>query len=533
VDNRVLFLDTTLREGEQFPGVSLSSNEKLEIAWALKHLGVDIIEAGLPSASPDDLEAVRRIAEEVGNSEPPTTEEVDHHKAVPPIICALARAEREDIDAAWEAVKAARRPRIHVFLATSPMYMQYKLNATPEEVAGRVQERVAYARSLCDDVEFSPEDALRSEPDFLRKVISLAIQAGASTINIPDSVGYATPGEYDEVISGILKNVSGIEQVTVSVHCHNDLGLATANSLAGLIAGARQVEGTILGIGERAGNTPLEEVAIALHTRRSLFGLHTEIDVTQISRVSHIVAAYTGFAVPPYKALAGANALAHESSPQQAGSFNRFATYEIMRPEAAGSAQTSLVLGKHSGKHALQTRLRELGHELTAEELDRAFERFKELADKKKTIANADLDAMVADQIYQPQSLYALDGLQVSCGTTSMPTATVRIRCPDGSIQVQAAVGAGPVDAAYKAIDAVVRAPNTLQEFAIHAITAGIDAIGEVTVRLTPDATTVGQNKGRVFGGHGADIDIIVASAKAYLSALNKMVVAAAVKAEK
>ncbi len=536
MDNYVRIFDTTLRDGEQSPGASLSSGEKVEIARALARMGIDIIEAGFPAASPDDLEAVRRIAMEIGNSPVARTEEAEQSvtQRQPPIICGLARTTKSDIDASWEGIRHAARPRIHTFIATSPIHMQYKLKMSPEEVVQRLCEMVTYARSLCEDVEFSPEDAGRSEPEFLYRVLSLAIECGATTLNIPDTVGYTTPEEWGKLIEGIIKNTKGIEKAIVSLHCHNDLGMATANTLAGLRAGARQVEGTINGIGERAGNASIEEVVMALHTRRNLFNLTTGIDTTQIARVSHMVSTYTGIPVQPNKAIVGANAFAHEAGIHQDGMLKHHTTYEIMRPEMIGLTQSSLVLGKHSGRHALRVRLSELGHELSTEELDQAFERFKEIADKKKTIADADLEALVADQIYQPREIYALDGLQVACGTMGMPTATVRLRCPDGSLQVQASTGTGPVDAAYKAIDAIIQAPNTLEEFSIRAITEGIDAIGEVTVRLESEEETQppremaqnGRVKSRSYGGHGADTDIIVASAKAYLSALNKLLVA-------
>ena len=538
MDNYVRIFDTTLRDGEQSPGASLSSGEKLEIARALTRMGIDIIEAGFPAASPDDLEAVRRIAIEVGNSPQAHSEDADSgHTAAqrqPPIICGLARTTKSDINSAWEAVRHAARPRIHTFIATSPIHMQYKLKMSPEEVVNRVREMVTYARSLCEDVEFSPEDAGRSEPEFLYKVLALAIECGATTLNIPDTVGYTTPEEWGRLIEGIIKNTRGIEKAVVSMHCHNDLGMATANTLAGLKAGARQVEGTINGIGERAGNASIEEVVMALHTRRNLFNLTTGIDTTQIARVSHMVSTYTGIPVQPNKAIVGANAFAHEAGIHQDGMLKHHTTYEIMQPEMIGLTQSSLVLGKHSGRHALRVRLGELGHELSTEELDRAFERFKELADKKKTIADADLEALVADQIYQPREIYALDGLQVACGTMGMPTATVRLRGPDGVLKVQASTGTGPVDAAYKAIDGIIQAPNSLEEFSIRAITEGIDAIGEVTVRLESkdealaprESAQNGRKKSRSFGGHGADTDIIVASAKAYLSAINKLLVA-------
>jgi 2-isopropylmalate synthase len=538
MDNYVRIFDTTLRDGEQSPGASLTSSEKLEIARALARMGIDVIEAGFPAASPDDLEAVRRIAVEVGNTPVIQSDDGGLVQPVaqrqPPIICGLARATKSDIDASWEAVQHAARPRIHTFLATSPIHMQYKLKMSPEEVVQRIREMVTYARSLCEDVEFSPEDAGRSEPDFLYKVLAIAVECGATTLNIPDTVGYTTPEEWGKLIELIIRNTKGIEKAIVSLHCHNDLGMATANTLAGLRAGARQVEGTINGIGERAGNASIEEVVMALHTRRNLFNLTTGIDSTQIARVSHMVSTYTGIPVQPNKAIVGANAFAHEAGIHQDGMLKHHTTYEIMRPEMIGLTQSSLVLGKHSGRHALRVRLSELGHELSNEELDRAFERFKELADKKKSITDADLEALVADQIYQPREIYSLDGLQVACGTMGMPTATVRLHCPDGSLQVQAAVGTGPVDATYKAIDAIIKAPNTLEEFSIRAITEGIDAIGEVTVRLESteenqpprEMAQNGRIKPRLYGGHGADTDIVVASAKAYLSAVNKILVA-------
>ncbi len=538
MDNYVRIFDTTLRDGEQSPGASLSSGEKVEIARALARMGIDVIEAGFPAASPDDLEAVRRIAIEVGNSPQARNEDsnAEHTKTQrqPPIICGLARTTKSDIDAAWEAVRHAARPRIHTFIATSPIHMQYKLKMEPEQVVRRVREMVTYARSFCEDVEFSPEDAGRSEPEFLYTVLALAIECGATTLNIPDTVGYTDPEEWGKLIAGIIKNTKGIERAIVSMHCHNDLGMATANTLAGLKAGARQVEGTINGIGERAGNASIEEVVMALHTRRSLYNLTTGIDTTQIARVSHMVSTYTGIPVQPNKAIVGANAFAHEAGIHQDGMLKHHTTYEIMQPEMIGLSQSNLVMGKHSGRHALRVRLSELGHELSTEELDRAFERFKELADKKKTITDADLEALVADQIYQAREIFALDGLQVACGTMGMPTATVRLRCPDGTLQVQASTGTGPVDAAYKAIDGIIQAPNSLEEFSIRAITEGIDAIGEVTVRLeskdealAPRETAQnGRKKLRSFGGHGADTDIIVASAKAYLSAINKLLIA-------
>lgn len=464
-DNYVRIFDTTLRDGEQSPGATMTSAEKLEVARSLARLGVDIIEAGFPAASPDDLEAVRRIAIEVGNP-------IDGARV--PIICGLARATRSDIDKAWQAVREAKQPRIHTFLATSEIHMQYKLKMDREQVIDRVIEMVCHARSLCPDVEFSPEDAGRSEPEFLYVVLGEAIKAGATTLNIPDTVGYTTPDEFGALIAGVIQHTPGIENCIVSVHCHDDLGLATANTLAGIRAGARQAEVTINGIGERAGNTSLEEVVMALHTRRPIFKLTTGIDTTQLMRASKLVSNYTGIVVQPNKAIVGANAFAHEAGIHQDGMLKHQLTYEIMRPEAVGVTQTRLVLGKHSGRHALKTRLAELGYALNDVELDTAFARFKELADKKKTITDADLEALLADEFDRPREVFTLDGLQVACGTIGMPTATVRLRGPNDQLHLQAAIGTGPVNACYKAVDAIVDVPITLLEFSVHAVTASM-----------------------------------------------------------
>lgn len=523
MDNYVRIFDTTLRDGEQSPGASMTSSEKLEIARGLARLGVDIIEAGFPAASPDDLEAVRRIARQVGNT-------TDGYP--PPIICGLARATRADIDKAWEAVSPAQRPRIHTFLATSDIHMRYKLRMERQEVLERAVEAVAYARQFCEDVEFSPEDAGRSDPEFLYLILGEVIKAGATTLNIPDTVGYTTPDEFGALIAGILHNTPGIENCIVSVHCHDDLGLATANTLAGLRAGARQAEVTINGIGERAGNTSLEEVVMALRTRAAVFGLTSGVDASQIARISKLVSNYTGIVVQPNKAIVGANAFAHEAGIHQDGMLKNYMTYEIMRPEDVGVNRSRLVLGKHSGRHAFKARLTELGYALNEADLNQAFERFKNLADKKKIITDADLEALVTDELFQPEEVYTLEGLQVVCGTMGMPTASVRLRGPDGTLHTRAAIGSGPVDATYKAMDAIIQAPNTLVEFSVHSVTEGIDALGEVTVRIQskqPETRTDAQKEienMRTFGGFGADTDIVVASAKAYLAALNKLIVA-------
>ncbi|MBI5825894.1 MAG: 2-isopropylmalate synthase [Chloroflexi bacterium] len=528
MSNYVKIFDTTLRDGEQSPGATMTSAEKLEVAHHLARLGVDIIEAGFPAASPDDLEAVRRIAVEVGQ---PTVGA--EKEARVPIIAGLARANKSDIDKAWQAVQSAQKPRIHTFLATSQIHMKHKLKMDPEEVIQRVSEMVAYAKTLCADVEFSPEDAGRSDPEFLYVVLGEAIKSGATTLNIPDTVGYTTPDEFYKLIEGIIKHTPGMHDgITVSVHCHDDLGLATANTLAGIQAGARQAEVTMNGIGERAGNTSLEEVVMALKTRHPVFQLETGIETTQISRMSKLVSNYTGMVVQPNKAIVGANAFAHEAGIHQDGMLKHQTTYEIMRPEDVGVNQTKLVLGKHSGRHALRNRLAEMGHSLDEVELDKAFARFKELADRKKVITDLDLEAVIADEFYKPRDVYLLNGMQVTSGTMGMPTATIRLRGPDGMIHTVAAIGTGPVDATYKAIDMIVNVPCTLLEFNIHAITEGIDALGEVTVRIQSDSSSTTMDPQseveyiRVYGGHGADSDIIVASAKAYINALNKLIIA-------
>lgn len=517
----VRIFDTTLRDGEQSPGATLNIDEKLEIARQLARLGVDVIEAGFPIASPGDFEAVRRVATEVGGEGAP-------------IIAGLARANRADIDRAWDAVKPARRPRIHTFLATSDIHLQHKLKISREECVKRVGEMVAYARGLCQDIEFSPEDAGRSDPEFLYQVLEVAIKAGATTLNIPDTVGYTTPAEFGALIAGIREHVPGAQDVIISAHCHNDLGLATANTLAAIQNGARQVEVTINGIGERAGNTSLEEIVMALHTRPTVFGVRTNIDTTQIMRTSRLVSAYTGMVVQPNKAIVGANAFAHEAGIHQDGVLKNPLTYEIMKPETVGLTESKLVLGKHSGRHAFLSKVAGLGYDLKPEDANRVFERFKELCDKKKVVADADIEAIVNDEIYQPMELWRLEHIQVSCGSGLRPTATVRLRGPDGIVREDAAIGTGPVDAVYKAINRITQVPNELTEFSIKAVTEGIDAVGEVTIRIEPthEGSANGHGEGyltqagrrvRTYSGHGAETDIIVASAKAYMSALNKM----------
>ena len=526
-DETVRIFDTTLRDGEQSPGATLTSDEKVEIARALSRLGVDVIEAGFPAASPDDLEAVRRIAATAG------IEDVSARILnLPPIICGLARANSKDIDRCWEGVRGARRPRIHTFLATSPIHREHKLRMTREQVIERARDMVTYSRSLCGDVEFSAEDAGRTEPEFLYEVLTAVIAAGASTLNIPDTVGYTLPDEFGHLITGIVRNVPGIEKTTISVHCHNDLGLATANTLAGIRAGARQAEVTVNGIGERAGNSAMEEVVMALRTRHSLVHLLTHIDTTQLCKVSKLVSTRTGVVVQPNKAIVGANAFAHEAGIHQDGMLKHQTTYEIMRPETVGAAKSVLVLGKHSGRHAFGVRLRELGFPLSDEALEAAFARFKVLADRKKTITDADLEALAADEVARGPERYALDAVQVTCGTSGLPTASVRLRTPDGKLLTSAAIGTGPVHAVFTAIDQLVEAPAELIEYSINAVTEGIDALGEASVRVqakTVDRTRVNpqhEPHASIFHGHAADTDVIVASTKAYLVALNRLLAA-------
>jgi 2-isopropylmalate synthase len=510
--SRVVIMDTTLRDGEQAPGASLSSDQKLEVAHALGRLGVDVIEAGFPAASPDDLEAVRQIAREVGCEGGPK-------------IQGLARAARGDIDAAWSAVREAARPRIHVFLATSELHMQHKLKMTRAEVLARAEEMVGYAAGLGAEVQFSPEDGSRSNPEFLVEVLRAVVRAGATTLNIPDTVGYAVPHEYGLLIGQLRAAVP--DHVVFSVHCHDDLGLACANSLAGLAAGARQVECTINGIGERAGNCSLEEIVMLLRTRREALGLDTGIDTTQLCRLSRLVSRHTGFPVPPNKAVVGGNAFAHESGIHQHGVLSNRETYEIMKPEDVGAPRSQLVLGKHSGRHAFAARLGELGAALDGESLDRAFARFKTLADRKKEIHDADLLALAADEVARAPKLWELEALQVGCGTVGMATATVKLRGADGAIEVRAAVGAGPIDAAFKAIDTIVASELVLEELAVSAVTEGTDALGEVGVRVRRNQEIIAATelpRARVFHGHAADGDIVVASVKAYLEALNRAI---------
>ncbi len=526
----VLFFDTTLRDGEQSPGATLNTQEKLEIARQLARLGVDIIEAGFPAASPGDLDAVRQIAQTVG-----AEARVDKfgQMAPPPVIAGLARANKHDIDAAWEAVRHAQRPRIHTFLATSPIHMEFKLKMTAEQVVAKVQEMVSYARSLCPDVEFSPEDAGRSDPRFLYQVLAVAIAAGATTINIPDTVGYTTPAEYGKLIYDIRQHTPGASQVVISCHCHNDLGLATANTLAGIESGARQVEVTINGIGERAGNTSLEEIAMALYTRHQIFEVDSNIVTQEIHRSSDMVSRYTGMVVQPNKAIVGANAFAHEAGIHQDGMLKHKRTYEIMDADTIGLSRSRLVLGKHSGRHAFRMKLEEMGYHLSDEDLSEVFFRFKDLSDKKKVVTDNDIQALVADELYQPPETWVIENVQVQCGTGLIPTAVVRLRnALGGYVRTEAGFGTGPVDAIYKGINHIVDVPNKLVEFSIQAIDEGLDAVADVTLRIeAPEPVGAGESAQggvgrRIFSGRGVDTDIVVASARAYVQSLNKLLAA-------
>lgn len=511
--DRIIIFDTTLRDGEQCPGATLNIDEKLIIAKQLARLGVDIIEAGFAFASPGDFEAVKKIAQIVGTEDGP-------------VICSLARAIKADIEAAAEALKPAVHGRIHTFISTSDIHLEYQLRKSRAEVLAIAEEMVAYAKSFMDDVEFSPMDAARTDPEYLYQVLERAIAAGATTVNIPDTVGYTTPSEFGAMIKGITENVPNIDQAIISVHGHNDLGLAVANFLEAVKNGARQLECTINGIGERAGNAALEELVMALHVRRQYFNPFlgrsedseaplTNIDTKQIYKTSRLVSNLTGMLVQPNKAIVGANAFAHESGIHQDGVLKNKLTYEIMDAQLIGLTDNQIVLGKHSGRNAFGTRLRELGFELSETELNKAFVRFKDVADKKKEISDWDLEAIVNDEIQQSPALFQVELVQVSCGSNAKPTATVTLRTPDGEELTDAAIGTGPVDAVYKAINRVVNVPNDLIEFSVQSVTGGIDALGEVTIRLKYES--------RVFSGHAANTDIIVASAQAYVNALNRL----------
>ena len=501
-DGRVIIFDTTLRDGEQAPGFSMNTVEKLEMARQLARLQVDVIEAGFPISSDEDFEATREVAKQVGTLEGA------------PAICGLSRVGLADIDRCWEAVRYARRPRIHTFVATSDLHLKYKLRKSRAEVLTAAVQAVRHARGYCADVEFSPEDASRSDFDYMCDVLSAVIDAGAQTVNIPDTVGYAVPQEWGERIARIRERVQGIDRVVLSVHCHNDLGQAVANSLTALLHGARQIECTVNGIGERAGNASLEEIVMALRTRRDFFGLETNVRTEEIFRASRLLSHITGVHVQPNKAVVGENAFAHEAGIHQDGVLKEKLTYEIMRPEDIGRPSNKLVLGKHSGRHALAARLKDLGFDLAGAELDRAFKKFKELADRKKEVYDEDLAAMVADEATQIPETYTLDYLHSISGTGLIPSATVRL-VKDGQTFQDSGVGDGPVDAALAAIDAITGPKGRLLDYALRAATGGKDAIGEVSVKVEFDGTVV--------SGKGSSTDVIEASARAYLNALNRL----------
>ena len=496
--DRIIIFDTTLRDGEQSPGASMNAAEKLRLATKLEKLGVDSIEAGFPAASPGDFEAVKMVAGKIRNSQ----------------VTALARASKEDIDSAWGAIEQARNPRIHTFIATSDIHLEHKLKMTRDQVVEAAVDAVKYAKSFTNDVEFSAEDGSRSDRDFLCRVFEAAIQAGATTLNLPDTVGYAMPDEFAELITYIRQHTPNIHKVILSVHCHNDLGLATANTLAGLKAGARQVEVTINGIGERAGNTSLEEVVMGVYTRKDHLGLTTSIDTTEIHPTSRLVSMVTGIVVQPNKAVVGANAFAHEAGIHQDGVLKHRMTYEIMEPATVGLTSNRLVLGKHSGRHAFKARLVDFGYELSEEDLNRVFVKFKELADKRKEILDEDIEVLIAEEILRVPDKYKLDYLNVVAGTVAVPTATVKLEV-DGQVAQNAGFGVGPIDATFNTIAKMTETRSKLVRFSINAISGGTDAQGEVTVRL--------QENGLVALGKGADPDIFTASAKAYINGLNRI----------
>jgi len=498
MEERVIIFDTTLRDGEQSPGASMNAAEKLRLATQLEKLGVDVLEAGFPAASEGDFDAVSKIAGKLKKTE----------------VAGLARTSKNDIDRAWGAVQHATKPRIHTFLATSDIHMQYKLNMTRDQVLKTTSESVKYAKSLTDSIEFSAEDASRSDRDFLCKVFEAAIEAGATTINIPDTVGYAIPMEFADLVKYVIDHTPNINKAVVSVHCHNDLGLATANTLAALSSGARQAEVTINGIGERAGNTSLEEVVMSLHTRPNYMPFSSNIKTELIHPTSRLVSMITGIIVQPNKAIVGANAFAHEAGIHQDGVLKNPMTYEIMKPETVGLSASKLILGKHSGRHALRSHLKEMGYDLSDEELKLVFKKFKELADKKKHVVDEDLEVIVTEGILRTADIFQLEYLHVTSGTTVIPTSTVRLSINGRPVQ-NTGYGNGPIDAAYDSIAKLTGTESELMRFSISAITSGTDAQGEVTVRL--------KENGLVALGRGADPDIITASVKAYINGLNRL----------
>ncbi len=501
-ERNILIFDTTLRDGEQSPGCSMNIAEKLEVARALEALNVDVIEAGFPIASPGDFEATKAVADEIRGC----------------VVCGLARSVEADIVRAADAVKNAAKPRIHVFCATSEIHRQYKLKRAKEEIIKMSVEGIKLAKSFTQDVEFSPEDASRTERDFLVEVVTAVIEAGATVVNIPDTVGYAMPAEFGDLIRHLIANVPNIDQTVLSAHCHDDLGLAVANSLAAVRAGARQVECTVNGIGERAGNAALEEIVMGIRTRKDFLGVSTAINTRRICPTSRLVASVTGTTIQRNKAIVGENAFAHEAGVHQHGMMAHRETYEIMKPEEIGISSSRFVLGKHSGRHAFAQRIEALGHTLDDEQMARAFERFKALADKKKEVFDEDIEALIDEQIEQVPEVWTLAGVQTTAGSKSIPTATVSLM-REGQVYTDAAIGDGPVDAAYEAIQRITGAKVELKDYTLRAITSGKDAQGEVALEV--------EHQGRRFRARGVSTDIVEASALAYLSAINRVLLKA------
>jgi 2-isopropylmalate synthase len=503
---RVDIFDTTLRDGEQSPGISLNTQEKVEIAQQLARLGVDVIEAGFPITSPGDFEAVEAIARSVEG----------------PVICGLARTHKADIDAAWNAIKDSENPRIHTFISTSDIHIEHQLQTTHDDVKGQARAAVVLSKSYTDDVEFSPMDATRADVEFTAEVCAIAVEEGATVINIPDTVGYTTPEEYTAYLRRLYELVPGLDGVTVSVHCHDDLGLAVANSYAGVLAGARQVECAVNGIGERAGNCSLEEIVMLLRTRSDEHGLDTSLDATELARTSRMISRLTGYPVQPNKAIVGRNAFAHESGIHQDGVLKERTTYEIMDPTEVGLESNSIVLGKHSGRHALKDALEQLGFKVDGSALNQAFKRFKEIADKKKQVTALDLEAIVSDEMRERTDSYGLGWFEVQAGSRSEPHARVAVRMPSGEEAIGESTGDGPVDAIFSAIRAAIPTDCELRSYTVSAVTEGEDALGEVTVML--------RAHGRLASGQGVATDILEASARAYVRALSNALDGAAVR---
>ncbi|MUT67510.1 2-isopropylmalate synthase [Paenibacillus sp. NEAU-GSW1] len=497
---KIYIFDTTLRDGEQSPGVNLNTKEKVEIALQLEKLGVDRMEAGFPAASPGDLAAVNAVARAVKNA----------------TIIGLSRSREQDIDAVREALKGAEDPCIHLFLATSPIHRKHKLRMEKEQVLETAERAIRYAKQYFSKIEFSPEDAGRTELDFLCQVTDMAIRAGATVVNIPDTVGYLNPLEYGNIFKTLKENVPNIETIQLSAHCHDDLGMATANALSAILNGADQIEGTINGIGERAGNTAIEEIALALETRSDYFGAKTSLNLKEIAKTSRLVSKLTGMVIPGNKAIVGANAFAHESGIHQDGMLKEKTTYEIISPDTIGLRESKLVLGKHSGRHAFREKLIDLGYELEEESINAAFAKFKDLADRKKNVTDEDIRAMLEEKLTDTPEVFTLETIQVNYGNQSTPSASVRIRKAEGDVREEAAIGNGSVDAIYNAIDKVTEETVELEDYSIKSVSQGKDALGEVHVVLKQDEVSA--------QGRGLSTDILEASARAYIDALNRLI---------